>query len=54
MLFWLIWTLVIFYTAGFILCLFGHLVFLHMVTPGLAFVRSLVWPIYLLIGWVAS
>jgi hypothetical protein len=48
---WWIWTLIGIYVAGFVVMFVGHIMFLQMVTPGLAFMRSAVWPIFILTGW---
>lgn len=47
----LCWTLTGTYIAGSLVCLVGHLLFLQMVTPSLAFLRAAVWPIFLATGW---
>lgn len=39
-----------FYAAGFAFVLYAHAKMMPNVTPGLAFLRSAVWPYYLLTG----
>jgi len=39
------------YVLGFCFFFGFHLLFLPMVTPGLAFLRALVWPIFWATGW---
>jgi hypothetical protein len=48
---WWAWTLIGVYLFGFVVCLVGHLMFLQMVMPPLALLRSFVWPIFLVTGW---
>jgi hypothetical protein len=48
---WWIWTLIGVYVVGFIAFLVFHLMMLQMVTPGLALLRSAVWPIFWATGW---
>jgi hypothetical protein len=48
---WWIWTLIGVYVVGFVVFLTVHLLFLQMVTPGLALARSAVWPIFWATGW---
>lgn len=43
--------LAVIYAAGFLLTLVVNLVPLGMVTFGLALLRSLVWPIWIVTGW---
>jgi hypothetical protein len=45
------WTIAGIYVAGFVLFLGMHLIFLQMVTPQLALLRALVWPIFWATGW---
>lgn len=47
----LLWILGSVYLLGFTVTLYFHITELQMVTPSLALVRSLVWPIYLFTGW---
>lgn len=51
---WEIWFLIGVYVLGFLVVFVGHIVYLQMVTPGLALLRALVWPIYWLTGWPAG
>lgn len=39
------------YGMGFAVVFTFHLVFLQMVTVPLAFLRAIVWPIYMVTGW---
>lgn len=48
---WWVWTLIGAYCLGFVVTFAGHVVFLQMVTPGLALLRAAVWPIFLTTGW---
>lgn len=48
---WWMWTLIAVYGVGFLVCFVGHIVFLQMVTPGLALLRAFVWPVFWLTGW---
>lgn len=45
------WLFIIIYVVGFATVFALHLMFLQMVTPPLAFLRALFWPIYLATGW---
>ena len=45
------WIIFYVWLVGFVLTLLGHLMFLPMITPDLAFVRALVWPVYWVTGW---
>jgi hypothetical protein len=48
---WWMRTILAIYIAGFLAVLIFHLALLQMVTPGLALLRAIVWPIFLLTGW---
>jgi hypothetical protein len=48
---WWIWSIAGIYIIGIVLVFWFHIVFLQMVTPGLAMLRSAVWPIFLITGW---
>lgn len=48
---WWAWTLIGIYVVGFVLIFIGHVAYLQMVSPSLALVRALVWPIFLATGW---
>ena len=48
---WWIWTIFGVYVAGFVATLFLHLIYLQMVTLGLAMLRAAVWPIFWATGW---
>lgn len=48
---WWAWTSIAIYVAGFLVTFVGHLVFLQMVTPSLALMRAIVWPIFWVTGW---
>jgi hypothetical protein len=48
---WWIWTIFGVYVAGFVVILALHLMFLQMVTPGLALLRAAVWPVFWATGW---
>jgi hypothetical protein len=48
---WWIWTLIGIYVMGFLVTFLGHLAYLQMVTPPLAFIRALVWPVFFATGW---
>jgi hypothetical protein len=39
------------YATGFVLFFGMHLIFLQMVTPELALLRSLAWPVFWATGW---
>ena len=39
-----------FWFLGFLLTFALHIMFLQMVTPGLAFTRALVWPLFVITG----
>ena len=39
------------YATGFVAFFAFHVVFLQMVTPGLAFARAAMWPIFWATGW---
>ena len=39
------------YAIGFFVVLAGHLLFLQMITPGLALLRASVWPVFWATGW---
>jgi hypothetical protein len=45
------WVLLGVYIFGFAVVFVGHLMFLQMVTPGLALLRATVWPIFWVTGW---
>lgn len=51
---WWLWDIIAVYVAGFVVVLFGNLIFLPMVTPSLALLRAAVWPIFWLTGWPAG
>lgn len=46
--------LTVVYAVVAILVFVLHVVFLQMVTPGLALVRALLWPIWIATGWPAG
>jgi hypothetical protein len=48
---WWMWTFIGIYVAGFVVLFIFHILFLQMVTPGLAFFRAAVWPIFWATGW---
>jgi len=48
---WWIWAIIGSYIAGFLAVFIFHITFLQMVTPSLALLRSLVWPIFWATGW---
>jgi hypothetical protein len=48
---WWMWAIIGIYVVGFVLVFVGHILFLQMVTPGLAFWRAVFWPIFWLTGW---
>lgn len=48
---WWVWMLIGVYVSGFLVVLFCHLIFLQMVTPGLALLRAAVWTIFWATGW---
>jgi hypothetical protein len=48
---WWIWTLVGIYVLGFVVVFVGHLMYLQMVTPGLALLRATAWFIWIPTGW---
>lgn len=47
---WWIWTLIGLYVVGFVVVFAFHLVALQMVTPPLALLRALFWPIWFATG----
>jgi hypothetical protein len=51
---WWIWTILGVYVVGFVATLLLHLIYLQMVTLGLAMFRATVWPIFWTIGWPAG
>lgn len=48
---WWVWTIIGIYVVGFVVVFGFHLVALQMVTPSLALMRALVWPIFWATGW---
>lgn len=46
---WL-WLIIRIYVVGFVLVFVGHILFLQMITPALAFWRAVFWPVFWLIG----
>lgn len=48
---WWIWTILGVYVVGVVATLLLHMIYLQMVTLGLAMFRAVVWPIFWTIGW---
>lgn len=48
---WLFRALLGTYLTGFVVFFVFHILFLQMITPGLALMRAAVWPIFWVTGW---